>query len=878
MTSESKQGRGIVSHFFSGWTWRMAWRDSRTSRKKLALFACSIVLGIAALAAIGSLNFNLAQAIEEQAKALLGADLVLSSRDPFTPEAEQWLQGLGGEQSREISFSSMIFFPRTEGTRLVQVCALKGNFPYYGKMETEPPGAAAEFRRGGGALVEETLLLQFDAKVGDEIRVGKLTTRIIGRLEKVPGETVALSAIAPRVYISLDDVGRTGLLQEASLARHRAYFKFGPEVNVPNLVHRVLFPELVKFHLAPELVSQRKRELGRSLDHLYHFLNLVGFVALLLGGVGVASAIQVHIKEKLGTVAVLRCLGGSIAQTFAVYLAQGMALGLLGALLGGALGIAIQTTLPRVLADFIPFTFQFHTAWLAMGRAMAIGFVVCLLFTLLPLLKVRRVSPLAALRLSFEPARGRDPWLWLVGACLAAGILGFALMQTRDWRIGLGLALGLGVVVASLAAMAEMLILLTRRFVPATLPFTVRQGVANLHRPNNRTLLLLLSLGLGTFLMMTLALVEQNLLKQLVFSTGANRPNAVLFDIQTSQKAGVLELVRSLHVPILDEVPIVTMRISSVKGQSVEPILSITNRVNGQPGWATRHEYRSTYRGQLRDGERIVAGQWVGRVTNDAAAGLIRWGGTPGPGPYEHSSKHVPVSLEQGIAADLQVGLGDELVFDVQGVPIATRVASLREVEWRRIQPNFFVVFPDGVLEDAPAMHVLVMHVGSSQESARLQREVFKAFPSVSAIDLTLVLQTLDAILGKISFVIRFLAMFTVLTGLVVLVTALLSGRYQRIQESVLLRTLGASRRQVLKILLVEYFSLGLLAALTGIVLAVLAAWALAKFVFHTPFAPEPGALLVALLMVPGITVLTGFLMSRGVLHQSPLAILRAEG
>ena len=890
--------RGFIGHFVSVWTWRMAWRDSRRSRKQLALFSCSIVLGIAALAAIGSLNRNLGQAVEEQTKALLGADLVINSRDAFTPEEDRWLQGLGGEQSREVSFSSMIFFTRTEGTRLVQVRALSGNFPYYGKLETEPAGAAAEFRRGGGALVEDTLLQQFDAKVGDELRVGKLSARIVGRLEKVPGETVALSTVAPRVYISLDDLARTGLLQEASLARYRAYFKLGPEVDVPKLIERIQ-PELDKFHLSHDTVEQRRRELGRSLDNLYHFLNLVGFIALLLGGVGVASAIHVHVKQKLGTVAVLRCLGGSIAQTFAVYLAQGMALGLFGALLGGALGMAIQTALPGVLADFIPFTVQFHPAWLAVGRAMAIGFVVCLLFTLLPLLTVRRVSPLAALRVSFEPARSRpDPLRWLVGACLAAGIIGFALMQTRNWRIGLGFAIGLGVVFVILAATAKALVSATRRFVPARLPFTVRQGVANLHRPNNRTLLLLLSLGLGTFLMMSLRLVEQNLLKQLVTSTGANQSNAVLFDIQNSQEAKILELVHSLNVMVLDETPIVTMRLSSVKGRSVESILSNTNQARGGHRWVYRREYRSTYRDQLRDGEKIVAGEWVGQVTHDAAAGVFRWGETPGetagdrnpkatdgsrgvsphrPEDREQSSKDVPISLEQGIARDLQVGLGDELVFDVQGVPIATRVASVREVEWRRIQPNFFVVFPDGVLEDAPAMRVLVLHVRSSGESARLQREVVKAFPNVSAIDLTLILQTVDAILGKISFVIRFLAMFTVLTGFLVLVTALLAGRYQRVQESVLLRTLGASRGQILKILLVEYFSLGLLAAMTGILLAVPAAGALAKFVFHTPFAPEPKSLLLALLIVPGVTVVTGFLMSRGVLKHPPLAILRTE-
>jgi putative ABC transport system permease protein len=311
-----------------------------------------------------------------------------------------------------------------------------------------------------------------------------------------------------------------------------------------------------------------------------------------------------------------------------------------------------------------------------------------------------------------------------------------------------------------------------------------------------------------------------------------------------------------LDLPVLDETPIVTMRLSSVKGRSVDSLLSNENR-HGR-GWVFRREYRSTFTDHLRDGEKITAGQWVSQVDSD-------------------STNAVPISVEQEIAKDLQVGLGDELVFDVQGVPVTTRVASLREVEWRRIEPNFFMVFPRGVLESAPAMHVLVTRVDSNQASARMQREVVKAFPNVSVIDLTLVLQTVDAILGKISFVIRFMAMFTVLTGLLVLVSALAAGRYQRIQESVLLRTLGASRGQILKILLVEYLTLGFLAALAGILLAVIATSILMRFVFHTPFALEWESGLIPLVLVPGITAVAGFLMSRGILSQSPLTILRTE-
>lgn len=846
---------GVLQRLFSQWTWLMAWRDSRASRRRLLFFSCSIVLGIAALTAIGSLGVNLERTIEEQAKSLLGADLVIGSRHNFTPEEETLFREIGGEQSREASFPSMINFVSGGGARLVQVRALDGRFPFYGTLDSNPPEAATTFRSGsGGALVEQSLLTQFNAKVGDSIKIGELTTRIAGSLLKVPGETVIFATIAPRVYLPMSDLPRTGLLRQGSLVRHRVSFKLPEDADAEKILERIK-PRLDENRLSHNTVEEKKRDLGRSMDNLYAFLNLVGFIALLLGGVGVASAIHVHVKQKLATVAVLRCLGGSIAQTFAIYLAQGMALGLFGALLGAALGIAIQAALPRVLADIIPFEFTFRTPWWAVTRAMGLGFGICLLFALLPLLAVRRVSPLAAIRVSAGAQTGRrDPLSWLVAGLLAAGVLTFALTQGRDWRVGLGFAGGLAVVFALLAATAYGLVWATRRFTPATLPFTVRQGLANLHRPNNRTTLLLLSLGLGTFLMMCLYLAQQTLLTQLVSSESKRQANAILFDIQPDQREGVSNLVRSLKLPVLDEAPIVTMRLGSLKGRTVESIL--TNKNSGIPNWTLRREYRCTYGDSLRESEKLIAGTW--------------------PAPT-NATGVVPISIEQGIAKELQIGMGDEVTWDVQGVTLKTRVAAVREVDWRRVQPNFFVVFPTGTLEDAPAMHVLVTRVASSEESALLQREVVTEFPNVSAIDLTLILKTLDSILGQIAFVVRFMAMFTVATGLLVLVGALMTGRFQRIQESILLRTLGASRRQIFRILFVEYAALGLLAALTGGLLATAAAWAISVFVFKANFAPTVMPLLVALVAVPALTVMTGFLMSRGVMNHPPLAVLRAE-
>jgi len=802
------------------------------------------------------LGTNLQRAIEEQTKNLLGADLVLSSPEPFSSQQEDWFKQLGGEQAREVSLSTMVYFPRTESTRLIQARALSGSFPFYGGLETEPASASDTFRRShGGALVEETVLRQFEAKVGDLIKLGELTTTIAGRLEKVPGETVVLPSIAPRVYLSMDDLPATGLLQTGSLARFRVYFKFRPDTDVPALLEHIR-PQLDRLRLGHDTVAERKRELGRSLDNLYHFLNLVALVALLLGGVGVASAIHVHVKEKLSTVAVLRCLGGSLAQVFGVYLAQALALGLFGAVIGGAVGAAIQALVPKVVAGFLPFQFQFHTSWLAVARAMGVGLAISLLFALLPLLAVRRVSPLAALRISLEPPSWRkDPRRWLAGVCVAAGVLGFELLEARNLRIGLAFAGGLAVVFGVLAATAKGLVYLSRKVVPPSLPFVLRQGLANLHRPNNRTLLLLLSLGLGTFLLLTLFLVQTTLLKQLVSTSGRTQPNAVLFDVQTAQLSALRALLARLNLPVLDEAPIIAMRLTAVKGRSAESLLADKSR--HARGWALRREYRSTSSDHLRDGEKLLRGHWVPQVAADTTV--------------------IPISLEEEIAKELQVGLNDDLDFDVQGVPVKTRVASIRAVEWRRIQPNFFVVFPLGPLDSAPAMHVVVTRTVSSDDSGRLQREAVKAFPNVSVIDLTLILQTIDGIVTKIAFVIRFMHLFTVLTGLFVMVSSLVAGRYQRIQESILLRTLGASRRQVLRILLVEYFSLGLLSALTGLLLATATAWALARFLFHTPFVLPPGPLLIALVTVPALTIVTGFLVSRGVLDHPPLAVLRAE-
>jgi putative ABC transport system permease protein len=317
----------------------------------------------------------------------------------------------------------------------------------------------------------------------------------------------------------------------------------------------------------------------------------------------------------------------------------------------------------------------------------------------------------------------------------------------------------------------------------------------------------------------------------------------------------VVNALKGLGLPVLEEAPIITMRLASIKGRPTDQLLN-DKSVRG-PGWALRREYRSTWRTQLTAGEELVAGRFAGSVPE---------GTTP-----------IPVSLEDGIARELGVTLGDELVFDVQGILMTNRVESLRKVDWRQVRPNFFVVFPAGALEAAPSMHVLATHVANPDESARMQREMVKAFPNVSAIDLTLVLKTLDEIVGRVGMVVRFMALFTVVTGLVVLVGAILTGRWQRVQEGILLRTLGATRAQIQRILFAEYLFLGSLASIAGSLLAVGSSWALAVFAFKSTYSLQWLPVLVAWAGVTALTVVVGMLASRGVCDQPPLEILRRE-
>ena len=857
----------------------MAWRDSRRERRRLLMFSLSVFCGVGALVAIGSLRSNLGDTIELKAKELLGADLSLRSRQPFHEghlgqgsekqlSARQagdagHIKELSGERALEVSFMAMIFFPRDEGSRLVNVRAVDPIYPFYGDVTTEPVDAWEKFRRGKGIVLEAAIAEQFGVVPGDIARIGKLELPVAGVFSKPPPAASAFAVFSPAVFMPRSKVWQTAAIGIQSFPNYRIHFR-DPSLTAEQVILDEKEKKILRrAGIRAETVEDRKKGLGKMLDRLYSFLSLIGFVALLLGGVGIASAMHVHISARLKTVATLRCLGCSPARATAVFLAQGIALGVCGSLTGAIFGVVLQQCVPRLFLNELPFDISLEPVPEEILLGIGIGCLISISFVLLPLLNVRRVSPLSALRgqAEFRSTRWRDPYSWMAITVVVAALslLAVKLSPSSNPMLGIGFMVALGLILLVLMLVAKAITWIARRLVSIRWPYVLRQGLANLHRPRNQTSLFQLSAGLGVCLIVTLLLLQGMLITQLGVKTLEGKADTFLINVQPGQTRGVLEIMESLELTAEDNAPIVMMRLKGIRGQTVS---ELQKQAEGDkiPDWTKRRDFRSTYRSKMVANEKIVRGEWVGSMTAEPGNGMI------------------PVSVEEGIANDLKIDVGDMLTMSSGKRDLTLKVANIRSVEWGELGLNFFFVFPEGALEELRAFNIITTRAGSGAQTGRLTRRVVKEFPNITLIDVSAIIDTVREIVDQVGWVIRFMALFTVFTGIIILFGTILSGKENRIEESVLLRTLGASQSQILRILITEYVMLGLFAGLAGVFLSGVATWALAVFVFDLDYVARIWPMPVSVAVLVCFTVAVGLLMSRGISRHPPLEILRSGG
>ncbi|MBK98639.1 MAG: hypothetical protein CL672_07595 [Balneola sp.] len=822
------------------WLIKMAWRESRTHRVKLALFLLAIVIGVAAQVSISSLRDNLTQSIDSQSKELLGADLEVRHTAPFDSDLNRFLDSRFDESADMVRFASMVSAD-SGFTRLSQIFASSSTYPFYGSIKTQPAQAFETFKLERGALIDQSVLDQFNLSVGDTLTIGLGSYPILGGMLSIPGQAQAGSFFGPRIFIPIDGLEETGLLQRGSRVEYLRYFTYHDDQK-PEQIRAALdsLQDLSSFGF--DDVEERRSEVSSAIEQLSNFLNIIGFIALLLGGLGIGSSMFVYIREKVPQIAILKCVGVKGKDAILIFLFQSFVMGMIGAVLGAFIGVVIQQILPFLITDFLPVELQLFLSWPSVLVGMAVGVLVTLLFAGLPLVDLTQISPLQTLRRSsITKSNILNRRRYSIIGLILLGVWGYGFWMLGSVEAASWFSLGVIVLSSMLMFISLGLMKLTRTLIRPRWPYAIRQGLSNLYRPQNQTTTLLLSFGLGITLISSLYLTQDLLLNALNFSTSDDIPNVAFYDIQADQNNKVNQVINELGYETLQNVPIVTMRLEAIGNAKVSQILADTSRSARR--WALQREYRSTYRDSLIETEKLTEGEFIGQyeLNMDNLA-----------------NDYVPITVSSDLMDNLAATIGDTLRWDVQGITISSTIVGIREVRWDEPQPNFFVVFPDGVLNYAPQFFATTVRTSTRSEALILQEQIVNRYPNISALDIGLLIESFRDFLNQITFVIQFIGLFSILTGLIVLAGAAASSRFQRLKEAQLLRVLGAQKQIIKRILFIEFFAVGGLSSLLGVGLSLGVSYLVGYFVFDLVLQPSWGILSLEILIIIGLVTLVG--------------------
>ena len=861
------------------WVLRTARREARRAPSVLLSLLVTVAIGVAGVFGVAGFRAATDAAISSQAQELLGGDLVVMLRREFPAPVNEALAKLGAQRVTETSFGSMVLFPATGATRLAQIVGVGQGFPLYGEIAANPPDAAARMLAGDGALVDSTLLIFFDAKVGDRLKIGELEVPVAGELRGVPGTFEFRALVAPRIYLSASLLAKTQLLQKGSAVKYQEYLKL-PRTDDPvkraESIQTQLRESLAADQPQIETAADRQTRLSNSNRSVARFLYLLTCVSLILCGLGVASSVQTFLRTKSGSIATLRCLGATALEAVSVFVAQILAGIGAGVAIGLVLGYALQEYLKAALADLLPTSGGAGTTavtqWLAVVQAAGLSLVLIGWFSIPQIFRAYQISASQSLRTDVE---GEKPHrllqlLFLVVAIVL--VVGCAIIMAESVQIGATLGGSVAGAMVALLLLARFVLFTFRKTVSSALPFAVRQGLANLSRPFNQTTVLLLSISAATYLFLTVYYVRQIVGEVLSVSSAAGEPNLVVFDAQRDQLSGLRAQLSAHGLTAGEPIPIVAMRLQKVKGEAVQDRLkrlrdapptevngyreNNDQRNRGENRWELTRLYRSSYRNTLAQTESLASGTLAAAAPTDG-------------GP-------VPVSVEVGIAKELGVAVGDTMEFDIQGVALPVVVGSIRNVDWQRFRANFFVIFPPGVLETAPQTFLIMAHAATAQESALLQRDLVQQYPNVSIIDVRLVQETIDRVLARIQTAVRLMGGFAMCAAIVVLLAAVINTRNFRRRENAILKVMGASMRTVVTVTAVEYLLLSSVAVTAALALAHGGTAFIGYYYFGRSSVPFSFAALGICFAVSLLCTVIGVWGSASTFRVSPASVLRS--
>jgi putative ABC transport system permease protein len=858
---------------------KMLVRELRSSWRRLLFFFVCVAIGVGAIVAIRSVIQSVRTGLMSEARSIIASDVLISTNRPWTSEV---LSALGQRLATDevldrmdaIETATMV---RAEGgadaARMVELRGVPPKFPFYGRVVLQDGQTFShDLLRGHGALVRPELLTQLGTRVGGRLIIGGQPFTIRGVIAQEPGRRVGAFSFGSRVLIDYDDLRATGLLAFGSRASYQILLRVREQA-VESMTRDIRRDFRDRFVQARSYRSTED-DIGEDLMRAENYLSLVGFVMVVLGGIGVWSVTRVFVKQKLRSVAILKCVGATANQILATYVAQVLLLGTGGSLLGvGIAAVAIAAIPPSAAAAFGNVSYGLTLS--AALQGLAVGLLVSLLFSLVPLLEVRRVKPLLLLRsldtvsapptgvrswrAAMVPAwvRRADPVQIAAATLVTAALVALAAWQASSIRVALVVCGGFAGIALVLHGAGALLVRAVRPLA-ATPYFPLRHAVGSLRRPGNQTRVILLAVGLGSFFVLGVRALQANLLEQ--FSVQLQRGGADMFliDIQQDQVDGVRTFFRDAGISEPQLIPVLRARVTAVRGS--ETNLESYADVRGRGGLG--REYVITYRDHLEPNETLLEGEF--------------WTGKP---PLPADAAELEVSIEKNIRDRSRIRPGDLMRFDVLGRVVQARVTSVREVEWGEARNGgFMFVFRPGSLERAPHTYIATLKAPEDPGArARLQRDLVTRYPNVSAIDVREVLASIQSVVDNVTFAISIVGTVALASGALILIGAVAMTKFQRVYEAAILRTLGASTRLLGTMLALEYSALGLIAGLIGAAGSLALSWAVCRFVFEIDWAPAPGLLAAGALATTVLVGVIGVVASADVLRKKPLATLRAE-
>ena len=849
-------------------TWKnaaaIAWRDLKSAPGKFTFVVLSVAVGVGALVGVRGFSRSFRHTLSIDARSLLAADLSARIFHAPTAEDEKKIAAelgepkSGIEKTWETETFSMASVPPNPAPLLVSLkCVDPAKYPFYGTVELKPAMTLKEALAGNSAAVAEEFLIRMNAHVGETLHLGAKDFRIAAVIENEPDRVSSGAGLGPRVMISNASLAGTGLLGLGSRASQRLLLKL-PAGSDPAQVRKELETALPDAQVMD--YKEGSPALNRGLDNATAILSLICLVAMVLGAIGVAMAMHAHLEQRMDMLAVLKAVGAGSGDLLKIFLLQTLALGLAGGLLGVAAGVAVMAILPAVFGSLLRIPTALEFPWSSMAAGLGTGLLTTLLFCLPPLLEVRAVRPVLVMRRLMEQGsntvgafveRWAARWLQLVIAVFVVVALGAIAWGLTDSAMVGGVFAGVfSATLAALLLLSAVTLLVLRlllKRVRLRLPSSLRHGLANLYRPGNQSAAVLAALGAGVMLILAVYLVQSELLADLHESASPKLPNVFLIDIAPDQVQGVKDFVarqKGVIAP-LSLISVVTGRFVSVGGVPVADL---------QGKHMPRRMLESTELTPADaplDGDKVIEGKWW---TNGDAA---------------------EIAVADSIAKRLDLHVGSPMELEVGGVIRKLKVAAIYKADGQHLASGMNFVLPSGQLRGEAAAWYGGLHMIPAQV-AGLERGLFEVYPTVTVVNLADVLGRIESIVDQITYVVRFLAGFSILAGLMILASSIASTRFRRMREAVVLKTLGATRMRIVRTFSVEFSVLGLLAGAVGVVFAnILTQVLLRKLDVH--FHILWGATVVALVGTAVLATATGWIASHRILGLRPLEVLRDE-